>query len=154
MMVFAGMAQRIMPQVNEGVGCSSGSSPVSGGSNESLSRSCSSVSIESSVQDGTACVNSCEALNGKDESTCTDNSFSSKETVIQRPEKRQENSTIDNEQSVLGTKTSTTVTFTEESVVAKETDNASPTASGPNIERENCEDSKEQQDVLASGKLE
>ena len=152
-MIFAGMAQRIMPQVSEGAGCSSGSSPLSGGSNESLSWSCSSVSIESSVQDGTACVNSCEALGGKDESTCTDNSCSSKETVIQRPEIRQENSTIDNEQSVLETKTSTAVSITEESVVAEETENASPTASGPNIDDENCEHSKGQEDVLASGKL-
>ena len=154
MMIFADMAQRVMPRVNEGAGCSSGSSPVSGGSNESLSRSCSSVSIESSVQDGTACVNSCEALSSKDESTFTDNSCSSKETVMQRPEKRQENSTIDNEQSVVETKTPTAVTFTEESVVPKEMDGASRTASGSNIERENCEDCKVQQDVIACGKLE
>ena len=154
MMIFAGMAQRIVPQVNEGAGCSSASSPVSGGSNESLSRSCSSISIESSVQDGTACGNSCEALSGKDESTCTDNSCSSKETVVQRPEKIQENSTIDNEQSIVETKTSTAVPFTEESVVAKEMENASPTVSGPNIEGGNCEDSKGQQDVFTSGKLE
>lgn len=153
MMIFARMAQRIMPQVHQGAECSSGSSPVSGGSNASLSRSCSSVSIESSVQDGTACVNSCDALSSKDESTFTDNSCSSKETVIQRTEKREENGTISNEQSVLETKTSTAVTFIEESVVTKETDSASPTASDPNIERENCEDSKEQQDFLASGKL-
>ena len=179
MMVLAGMAQRIMPQVNEGAGCSSGSSPVSKGSNGSLSRSCSSVSIESSVQDGTSCLNSCDALSSKDENTFTDNSCSSKETVlhrtekrqengtinndnscssketlIQRTENRQENGTVNNEQSVLETKTSTAVTFTEESVLANETDGASrPTASDPNIERENCEDSKGQQDVLASGKL-
>lgn len=153
MMILADMAQRIMPQVNEGAGCSSGSSPVSRESNESLSRSCSSVSIESSVQDGTACVNSCDAFSSKDESTVTDNSCSSKETVIQRTEKRQENSTINNEQSVLETNTLTVVTFTEESVVAKETDSASPTVSSPNIEREDCEDSKGQQDVLATGKL-
>jgi len=154
MMIFAGMAQRIMPQVSEGAGCSSGSSPLSGGSNESLSWSCSSVSIASSVQDGTVCVNNCEALSGKDESTCTDNSCSSKETVIQRPEIRQENSTIDKEQSILETKTSAGVTITEESVVAKDTENVSPTASGPNIDAEKCEDSKGQEDVLASGKLE
>ena len=153
MMTFAGMAQRIMPQVNEGTGCSSGSSPVSGGSNASLSRSCSSVSIESSVQDGTACVNSCDALSSKDESSFTENSCSSKETVIQRTEKREENSTINNEHSVLETKPSTAVTFTEESVVANKTDSVPLTASEPNIEREKYEDSKGQQDVLVSGKL-
>lgn len=153
MMILAGMAQRIIPQVNEGAGCSSGSSPVSWGSSECLSRSCSSVSIESSIQDGTACVNSCDALSSKDESTVTDNSCSSKETVIQRTEKRQENSSINNEQSVVETKTFTAVAFTEESVVAKETHSESPTSSDPNIEGENCVDSKGQQDVLASGKL-
>lgn len=140
MMILAGMAQRILPQVNEGARCSSGSSPVSGGSNESSSRSCSSVSIESNVQEGPLCANSCAALSSKDESTYTDNSCSSKETVTQRPEKIQENSTIDN-------------AYSEESVsVAKEMDNASPTTSGPNIERENCEDSKGQHIILASGK--
>ena len=153
MMIFAGMAQRIVPQVNEVAGCSSGSSPVSGGSNESLSRSCSSVSIESNVQDAPVCVNGCEALSSKDESTCTDNSCSSKETVIQRSEKRQGNSTTNNEEAVLETKTSTATTFTEESVVAEETGSASLTTSGPNLDRENCVDSEGQQDILASGKL-
>ena len=153
MMILAGMAQRIIPQVNEGARCSSGSSPLSGGSNESSSRSCSSVSIESSVQEGPLCENSCEALSSKDESTYTDNSCSSKETVTQRPEKRPENSTIHNAQFGLETKTSTASAFSEESViVAKETDNAYPTTSGPNIERENCEDYKGQGHILASGK--
>lgn len=151
MMILAGMAQRIIPQVNEGARCSSDSSPVSGGSNESSSRSCSSVSIESSVQEGPLCANSCEA--NSCESTYTDNSCSSKETVTQRTEKRQENSTIDSAQFGLETKTSTASAFSEESVsVAKETDYASPTTSGPNIERENCEDYKGQGDILASGK--
>ena len=153
MMILAGMAQRIIPQVNEGARCSSDSSPVSGGSNESSSRSCSSASIESGVQEGPLFANSCEALSSKDEGTYTDNSCSSKETVTQIPEKRQENITIDSAQFGLETKTSTASAFSEESVsAAKETDNASPTTSGSNIERENCEDYKGQGDILASGK--
>lgn len=152
MMIFAGRAQRIMPQVNEGAVCSSSSSPVSGGSNESLPRSCSSVSIESSVQEGPVCVNNYETLSSKDDSTCTstDKSCSSKETVIQRSKERQENNTTDNETPVLETKTSTDATLTEESVTLKETDSAS----GLKLGRENCEDSKDQQEVLTSGKLE
>ncbi|KAL9959501.1 hypothetical protein ACROYT_G032828 [Oculina patagonica] len=148
MMIFAGMAQRIMPQVNGGAGGSStcSSSPVSVGSNESLPRSCSSVSIESSVQEGPACVNNCEAVSSKEESACTDNSCSSKETVIQKLEERHEKITASVEQSVSGRKNSNDATFKGESVTVQETDSAS----GVNLEKENCENAQDQQEGIAN----
>lgn len=149
MMIFAGMAQRIMPHLNEGAGNSGSSSPMSGGSNESLTRSCSSVSIESSVQEGPACVSNCEPVSSKEDSACTDNSCSSKETVIQRTDERVENITAGNDQTVPSRKSSSDATFTEESVTVKETENASEVSH----EREDCRNSEYRNDVIASGKF-
>lgn len=148
MMIFAGMAQRIIPQVSKGAGRSGCSSPVSVTSNESLPRSCSSVSIESSVQEGPACVNNCEPVSSKEDSACTDNSFSSKETVIQKPEEKQEK-VISNGEAVSRRKNSNDAANKEESVTVQETDSAS----GVNLESENCENSKDQQEILSNGKI-
>lgn len=154
MLIFVGMAERIMPQGSKGDGCgssSSSSSPVSVQSNESLTRSCSSVSIDSNVQEGAACAKNgcCEPVSSihVENSGCTDNSYSSKETVIQRCENRQEASTTGNNQFVSESKNSKDTMSKEECITDKEP----ASATGHNLEKEHCENSKDQQEVIPNG---
>lgn len=153
MMIHMGMAQRIIPSVPGGESRrSSNSSPLSVGSNESLTRSVSSVSIESSVQDGT-CVNNCETVKAKDGSAGTDNSTSSKGTVVGKPlqvsEKEAESSMKDNGQSLPERRSSKDDVFKEEGRGDKEVEDKSP---GPNTEKEDCEKSTEQEEGMCNGK--
>lgn len=146
MMIHMGMAQRIIPSVPGGESRrSSNSSPLSVGSNESLARSVSSVSIESSGQDGT-CVNNCETVKAKDDSAGTDNSTSSKDTVVGKPlqvsEKEAGSSVKDNGQSLPERRSSKDDVCQEEGRGDKEVEDKSP---GPNIEKEDCEKSTEQE---------
>ena len=96
MMIHIGLAQRIAPSVSDkdSNSRSASSSPLSATSCDSLPRSVSSVSIESSVHDGAVAIGqNCDALNEKcekkwtDESANTDTSTcstSSRDTVLHR----------------------------------------------------------------------
>ena len=145
MMIAAGMAQRIMPQVKD---VSSGSSSLSGGSNESISRSCSTVSIESTVQEGDACVEKCDTASCKEDSACTDNSCSSKETVILKPAEKKEECTKVNKETVSGRKNCKDATFRKDNVTDKQLNSAPGSA----LEEKHFEHSKDLQDVKPTGK--
>ena len=154
MMVHVGMAQRIVPAVTRGEKSrSTCSSPASVGSVESLTRSVSSVSIESSVQ-GETCANNCEVANARDESAGTDNSTSSKDTVIQGLrqvlEKSAESSVEVNKEPLPGRRNSRDDVFREESLKDREVFSANSCRS--NVEGEDCEKSMEQQQVIHNGK--
>lgn len=153
MMIHVGMAQRIVPAVARGEKSrSTCSSPASVGSVESLIRSISSVSIGSSVQ-GETCTNNCEVANARDESAGTDNSTSSKDTVIQGPrqvlEKNAESSLEVNKEPLPGRRNSKDDVFREESLKDREVVSAN---SWSNVEEEDCENSMEQQQVIHNGK--
>ena len=153
MMIHARMAQRIAPAVVGGEKSrSTCSSPASGGSIESLTRSESSVSVESSVQ-GETSANNCEVSNVRDEGAGTDNSTSSKDTVIQGPhqvlEKSAESSVEFNKESLPGRRNSKDDVFREEILKDREVERDN---SGSNVEEEDCENSMEQQHVIQNGK--
>ena len=158
MMIHIGMAQRIIPSVTgSDSGRSTTSSPLSVASNESLTHSTSSVSIESSVQEEAVTnVLNCETVSViKEDSAGTDNSTSSKDTVIQSPaqvaESRAEHSVKDNEQSLLGRGTSKDDVVKEESHTDRELKD-STCSSGLTLEKEDGEKSLEQPEAIRDGK--
>ena len=152
MMVHGGMAQRIIPTVvGSDKSRSTSSSPVSVGSNGSLTRS---VSIESSIQGETRASNY-EAVKARDEGAGTDRSTSSQDTVVDRPvqvlEKGTESSTKVNEQSLQGRRNCKDDVFKEERSRDKEVES---TNSQRTVAAENCENSLQQQhqQVIPNGR--
>lgn len=148
MMIISGMAQRIMLQVRDGSLCSGGLSPLSGGSNGCLTRSCSSVSIGSSVQEGDGLVEKCvDNVNCKEENTFTDNSCSSKETVIHTPALTNEERAKVNDESSTDETENKDVTFGQ-----KVTDKQIDGALGLSLKERNFEHSLDQKDIKPIGK--
>lgn len=147
MMVHVGMAQRILPTV-VGSDKSRSASPVSVGSNGSLTRSVSSVSIESNVQ-GETRVNNHEAVTARDESAGTDHSTSSQDTIV---EKGTESSTKFNEQSLQGRRNSKDRVFEEERSRDEEVESTNSQRNVAAENRENFIQQQQHQLVILNGR--
>ena len=152
MMIHIGLAQRIAPSVpdKDSSSRSASSSPLSAASCDSLPRSVSSVSVESSVHDGAVAIGqNCDALNEKcekkwtDESANTDTSTcstSSKDTVLHRAVHVAKKVADDEDDYIK-----------KESPLEQGTDDCS--GSEPNLEGENHEKSIDDNDIVRNGKI-
>lgn len=167
MMIHIGLAQRITPSVpdKDSSSRSPSSSPLSAASFDSFPRSVSSVSIESSVNDGAVAIDqNCDALNEKcekkwtDESANTDTSTcstSSKDTVLQRAvhvsKKVADDSLEVQDKSMQEKGNSKNDYIKKESPLEKGTDDCS--GSEPNLEGESHEKSVDDSDIVRNGRI-
>ena len=163
MMIHIGLAQRITPSVpdKDSSSRSASSSPLSAASCDSLPRSVSSVSIESSVHDGAMAIGqNCDALNEKCEKKWTDKSgntdtstcsTSSKETVLQRAVHVSKKVADVQEKFMREKGNSKDDYIKKESPLEQGTDDCS--GSEPNLEGENHEKSIDDNDILRNGKI-
>lgn len=167
MMIHIGLAQRIAPSVSDkdSSSRSASSSPLSEASCDSLPRSVSSVSIESSVHDGAVAIGqNCHAPNEKcekkwtDESANTDTSTcstSSKDTVLHRAvhvaKKVADDSLEVQDKSMEDKGNSKDDYIKKESPLEQGTDDCS--GSEPNLEGENHEKSIDDNDIVRNGKI-
>lgn len=167
MMIHIGLAQRIAPSVSDkdSSSRSASSSPLSAASCDSLPRSVSSVSIESSVHDGAVAIGqNCDAPNEKcekkwtDESANTDTSTcstSSKDTVLHRvvhvAKKVADDSLEVQDKSMEDKGNSKDDYIKKESPLEQGTDDCS--GSEPNLGGENHEKSIDDNDIVRNGKI-
>lgn len=167
MMIHIGLAQRITSSVPDkgSSSRSASSSPLSAASCDSLPRSVSSVSIESSVRDGAVgSYQNCDALSEKcekkwtDESANTDTSTcstSSKETVLQRAvhvSKKAADDSLEVQDNSLQEKGNSEDDYIKtESPLEKGTYDCS--GSEPSLEEENCEKSIDDNEIVRTGKI-
>jgi len=167
MMIHIGLAQRITPSVpdKDSSSRSASSSPLSAASCDSLPRSVSSVSIESSVHDGAVAIGqNCDSLNEKcekkwtEESANTDTSTcstSSKDTVLQRAvhvSKKVADYNLEVQDKSMQEKGNSKDDYIKkESPLEKGTDDCS--GSEPNLEGENHEKSIDDNDIVRNGKI-